>query len=57
MYQVVISRVAEKQIATFPKHVANSIVAKIDALAANPNASGSMKLTGSDKEYRIRCGD
>ncbi len=57
MYQIKISRIAEKQLATFPKHVANSIVAKIDALSTNPRPSGSLKLEGSDKEFRIRSGD
>jgi mRNA interferase RelE/StbE len=57
MYQVVISRIAEKQLATFPKHVANSIVAKIDSLSTNPHPPGSLKLEGTDREYRIRSGD
>lgn len=57
MYHLVISRVAEKQLATFPKHIANNIVAKIDALATDPYPPGSLKLEGSDKEYRIRSGD
>ncbi len=57
MYVIVISRIAEKQIATFPRHVANSVVAKIDALKDNPRPHGSKKLEGSDMEYRIRSGD
>ena len=57
MYQVIISRIAEKQIESLPKHVANTITSKIDALATDPYPSGSIKLEGSQKEYRIRSGD
>ncbi len=57
MYVIVISRIAEKQIATFPRHIANNIIAKIDALNNAPRPHGSKKLEGSDKEYRIRSGD
>ncbi len=57
MYQVIISRTAEKQLESFPKQIANTITAKIDALATNPHPHGSIKLEGSEKEYRIRSGD
>jgi len=57
MYQVIISRIAEKQLASFPKQVANNITARIDALATNPRPHGSEKLEGGNKEYWIRSGD
>jgi len=57
MYQIVISRIAEKQIESFPKQVANAITAEIDTLATNPHPPGSIKLEDSEKEYRIRSGD
>lgn len=57
MYQVIISRIAEKQIESLPKHIANNVVAKIDTLALNPRPHGCKKLEGCEKEYRVRSGD
>ncbi len=57
MYQLIISRIAEKQLASFPKQIANNITAKIDSLIIDPRPAGCKKLEGSDKEYRIRSGD
>jgi mRNA interferase RelE/StbE len=57
MYQVIISRIAEKQLASFPKLIANNITAKIDSLSITPRPVGSKKLEGSNKEYRIWTGD
>ena len=57
MYLIIISRVAEKQLATFPKHIANNITAKIDSLSQDPRPVGCKKLEGSEKEFRIRTGD
>jgi mRNA-degrading endonuclease RelE of RelBE toxin-antitoxin system len=41
MYEIIISRIAEKQLASFPKHVANNITAKIDLLSLTPRPVGS----------------
>jgi mRNA interferase RelE/StbE len=57
MYRIIISRIAEKQLAALPRQVANAITAKIDALSLEPRPIGCKKLEGSDKEYRIRNGD
>ena len=57
MYKIIISRIAEKQLESFPKHIANAITAKIDSLAMDPYPSGCKKLEGSEKEYRLRSGD
>ena len=57
MYQLYISRIAEKQIASFPKHIANNIREKIDLLASEPRPFGCKKLEGSKDEYRLRTGD
>ena len=57
MYTIFISNIAEKQLSSFPRQIANNISAKIDALSAEPRPAGCKKLEGSDKEYRIRTGD
>ena len=56
MYQVVIERYAEKQLAKIPNPHFNRIVRAINDLANNPRPYGYKKLTGRPG-YRIRIGD
>jgi len=56
MYQVVIERHAEKQLAKIPPPHFNRIVQAVYDLADNPRPHGYKKLTGRSA-YRIRIGD
>jgi mRNA interferase RelE/StbE len=56
MYQVVIEKNAEKQLAKIPAPYFNRIVKAIEDLANNPRPHGYKKLTGRTG-YRIRIGD
>jgi mRNA interferase RelE/StbE len=56
MYQLVIERYAEKQLAKIPAPNFNRIVKAIHDLASNPRPGGYKKLTGRPG-YRIRVGN
>lgn len=56
MYQLVIDRYAQKQLAKIPAPYFNRIVKVVNELAVNPPTNGYRKLTGSSG-YRIRVGD
>ena len=56
MYQLVIDRYAEKQLAKIPPPYFNRIVKSIRDLANNPRPHGYKKLAGRDG-YRIRSGN
>jgi len=56
MYQLVIERYAEKQLAKIPPPDFNRIVKAIKTLADNPRPHGYKKLTGRPG-YRIRIGN
>ena len=55
MYQVVIEKYAEKQLAKIPPPYFNRIVKAINDLANNPRPHGYKKLTAR-LGYRIRIG-
>lgn len=56
MYQIVIDRYAEKQLAKIPSPDFNRIIKAIQELAINPRPHGYKKLTGRPG-YRIRIGN
>jgi mRNA interferase RelE/StbE len=56
MYQLVIDRYAEKQLAKIPPPDFNRIVKAINELATDPRPNGYKKLTGRPG-YRIRIGN
>ena len=57
MYQVIISRTAEKQLESLPKYIANTITQKIEALGGAPRPPGCKQLHGIENTYRLRVGD
>ena len=57
MYQVLITRSAEKQLKKLPPHAQRRIAAVIVSLAIEPNPYGSKKLTGTAHSYRAGVGD
>lgn len=57
MYRVFLERAAEKDLKSLSSKLHNQVVATIQKLAKNPRPSGCRKLTGGDKDWRIRIGD
>ena len=55
MYEVFLSKKAEKQLDSLQDSIALPIIAAIDKLAENPRPQGFKKLRGRDA-YRIRQG-
>ena len=55
-YSVLIKRSAAKEIEALPLKDRRRVVAKIQALGADPRAEGCEKLSGEEK-YRVRQGD
>ena len=55
-YQVTLTRQAEKFLSKIPKNYYQSISEHLIALGNNPFPHGSIKLHGSDNDYRIRVG-
>jgi mRNA interferase RelE/StbE len=56
MYQVIVEKRALKELLQIPRNYAKAIRTAIDDLASDPHPYGSIKLKGSDDEYRIRVG-
>jgi mRNA interferase RelE/StbE len=57
MYQVVVERSAEKDLRRLSGAVRPRIAAALQSLAKNPRPAGSLKLAGTDNDWRIRVGD
>lgn len=57
MYQVLITRSAEKQLKKMTLQVQRKVAAVIMSLAIEPRPYGSKKLTGTVSSYRVRVGD
>ena len=50
-------RSAERDLRGIDRKQIPRIIAAVDSLARNPTSSGSRKLVGSERVYRIRVGD
>lgn len=57
MYQVVVSKVAEKQLDKIPNNYYKLIVKRLQELKYDPRPSGCKKLIGYDGIYRVRVGN
>jgi mRNA interferase RelE/StbE len=57
MYRVFLERAAERDLGRLPTRLHNRVVAAIQLLAENPRPSGCRKLTGADRDWRIRVVD
>lgn len=58
MYQIVLSRSAEKDLQKLPVTAIKRISKEVDALSINPRPQGSKKLKGTDENlWRVRVGD
>lgn len=56
-YRVLYTTQAAKQFDKLPKAVQGALRPKIDALAEDPRPHGSVKMSGTEHEYRIPAGD
>jgi mRNA interferase RelE/StbE len=57
MYEIEISRTAEKQLKKLNSDLQRKISAVILSLSIEPRPYGCKKLSGFEALYRIRCGD
>lgn len=55
MYQIEVTRAAQRDLASLPRSVFKRVDAKIQSLSADPHPRGSKKL--EDKLFRVRVGD
>ena len=55
-YRVLLSSAAESQLKKLDRAIARRVRDRIDALATEPRAAGTVKLTNEDL-YRVRAGD
>jgi len=57
-YQVIISKVAGKELRMFPKDAIGKIYAKMQTLSDEPRPNGCKKLEGYNENlWRVRVGD
>ena len=57
MYRVFLERAAERDLRRLPSRLHGRVVSSIQLLMDNPRPSGCRKLTGSERDWRIRVGD
>jgi mRNA interferase RelE/StbE len=57
VYELLLSRQAEKDLKRLPAEVFRRIIQEIRALAEVPRPPGCRKLSGSERDYRIRVGE
>lgn len=56
-FELYIERHAEKDLQKLEASLFKQIVKKIKELSDNPHPHGSRKITGSQNDWRLRCGD
>lgn len=56
-YQVVLSRIAEKELFVLPAKMIERIIVVLKSLEENPRPHGCKKLKGYSNLWRIRVGD
>lgn len=57
MYQVVVAKSAEKELASLPKSIIGKIISVLLLLESNPRPVGSKKLKGYSNLWRLRVGN
>jgi mRNA interferase RelE/StbE len=57
MYRVFLERAAEKDLKSLSSKLHSQVIAALQSLTKNPRPPGCRKLTGGDKDWRIRIGD
>ena len=56
-WRIVVHREAKKELRRLPRHILQSALVGIHALAYDPYPAGCSKLRGYESLYRIRVGD
>lgn len=56
-YKVALAASAAKELYKLPHSLIARIISRLESLALNPRPAGCKKLTGGDREWRIRIGD
>ncbi len=56
-YVIVVTRAAQKELASLPIEIISRINPSIEALAEEPRPTGCVKLKGKLNRWRIRVGD
>ena len=57
MYRVLLERAAERDLRRLTARLHNRIISAIQALTDEPRPRGCRKLSGSDRDWRIRVGE
>lgn len=57
MYEILLAKPAEKDLKRLPPEIFDRILQKIQALADEPRPPGCRKLSGTERDYRIRVGE
>jgi mRNA interferase RelE/StbE len=57
MHEILLAKAAEKDLKRLSPEVFHRIVQKIRALAEEPRPPGCRKLSGTERDYRIRIGE
>jgi mRNA interferase RelE/StbE len=57
MYRIIVERSAEKDLKRLSSETRARVATALLALATNPRPSGSRKLVGTERDWRIRVGD
>jgi mRNA interferase RelE/StbE len=56
-YSISFARSARKEVERLPGDIADRVLAKVEALAGNPQPVGVIKLHGQKNFWRLRVGD
>jgi mRNA interferase RelE/StbE len=57
VYRVLLERSAERDLRRLTPPVHDRVIAALQALAGNPRPPSCRKLTGSERDWRVRVGD
>jgi len=57
MYEILLAKPAGRDLKHLPPDTFDRILEKIRALADEPRPSGCRKLSGTERDYRVRVGD
>jgi mRNA interferase RelE/StbE len=56
-YRIALKKSVLKEIERLDSNIVRQIISKIDSLSVNPRPFQSLKLSGSERSYRLRVGD
>ncbi len=56
-YKIAVKESVYKDMDSIPTALIKKVLSSIDKLSADPRGRNSIKLKGSESDYRMRCGD